>query len=332
MDYARGGVTRVCRRRRLRRLRVAASGPRWSCRRRRRRGDGRRSEVARDRGSAAGARLRRRRARPISSTGPPPRGGSATSASTTSSSPSSSSAPGHAFGFAESGGNLIDAGAGGRARRARAGLRLSRRQLSAAADLRRASRSSIAAPARSCVARGHDSDDADARRRDRVRAGAGRARAAHHLDADQRGQASRSRKLAVGDAVEWGRAERFVPKKGLDAVGGAPRVDAGWVAGFGDDAALRLRRSPKGRSTRATTGSGPTSTRQIVDLPPGASVKVARWLVVGAPTDTSLYEALAALRRRAGRGCRATSSRRRSGEPLAGRARRLRRSRRRRWR
>ena len=103
-------------------------------------------------------------------------------------------------------------------------------------------------------------------------------------------------KFAIGDAVDWGRAERFVPHKGLDAVGARQHRRR-----------LRRRasattrptptRSPKGRSTRATTGSGATSTRSVVDLPPGASVKVVRWLVVGAPTDTSLYESLATLRK-----------------------------------
>ena len=134
-------------------------------------------------------------------------------------------------------------------------------------------------------------------------------------------------KLAIGDAVDWGRAERFVPKKGLDA-SGRVTVDAGWVAGFGDDAAYAY-----------AIAEGPLDARndwewtdfnaQMVDLPPGASVKVTRWLVVGSPTDTSIVRGAGAALRKA-RWARMSGRilEEATGEPLAGARVLLRRSRR----
>ena len=108
-----------------------------------------------------------------------------------------------------------------------------------------------------------------------------------------------------------------MPKKGLDA-SGRITVEAGFVAGFGEDAAYAY-----------AVAEGPLDARndwewtdfnaQVVDLPPGASVKVVRWLVVGSPTRsrrcTRRWRRCA---RRAGPRCRDASSRRRRGEPLAG--------------
>src|SRR5262249_14411377 len=97
------------------------------------------------------------------------------------------------------------------------------------------------------------------------------------------------------DAVDWGRSERFVPHKGFDGAGHYP-VDAGWVAGFGEDAAYAY-----------VIAEGPLDSRhdwewsdfnaEVVDLPPGASVKVTRWLVVGTPPDAARYESIAGLRK-----------------------------------
>jgi hypothetical protein len=203
------------------------------------------------------------------------------------------SGPGHAFGFAESGGNIIDAAptAGHDALGQVYGYlgdTFPRQPIYERVDVVDQGDGAV------LVARGHDSDDATLAVETEYALPPG-ARAVRITSTLTNGGKRALEKLAIGDAVDWGRSERFVPRKGLDATGRIA-VDAGYVAGFGEDAAYAY-----------AVAEGPLDSRnewewtdfnaQLVDLPPGASVKVTRWLVIGSPTDTSLYESLAALRK-----------------------------------
>ncbi|MCA1663510.1 MAG: carboxypeptidase-like regulatory domain-containing protein, partial [Myxococcales bacterium] len=204
------------------------------------------------------------------------------------------SAPGHAFGFAESGGNVIDAApAGGHDALGQVygylGDTFPRQPIYERVDV--VERGDVGAV---LVARGHDSDVATLAVETEYALAAGSR--ALRITSTLTNEGKRAlEKLAIGDAVDWGRAERFVPKKGLDA-SGRMVVDAGYIAGFGEDAAYAY-----------AVAEGPLDARndwewtdfnaQLVELPAGASVKVTRWLVVGSPTDSSLYESLAQLRK-----------------------------------
>ena len=203
------------------------------------------------------------------------------------------SAPAHAIGFAESGGNVIDAApVGGRDALQQVygylGDNFPRQPVYDRVDV--ADRGGTAV----VVARGHDSDEPSLAVETEYTLAPG----AHALSISStltnEGKVTLS-KLAVGDAVEWGRSEHFVPDKGFGSGGHFP-VEAGWVAGIGDGAAYAY-----------VVAEGPLDGRhgwawsdfnvQTADLPAGASVKVTRWLVIGAPGDASLYEAIAALRK-----------------------------------
>ncbi|HXU73760.1 MAG TPA: CehA/McbA family metallohydrolase [Polyangia bacterium] len=224
------------------------------------------------------------------------------------------SAPGHAFGFAESGGNVIDAApAGGHDALGQVygylGDTFPRQPIYDRVDV--VDRGTTAA----LIARGHDSDNpALAVETEYALAPGARTLRITSTLTNEGKQALE--KLAVGDAVDWGRAERFVPHKGLDS-SGRVTVDAGWVAGFADDAAYAY-----------AVGDGPLDARndwewtdfnaQVVDLPAGASIKFQRWLVIGAPTDTTLYEALATLRKARWSRLSGRILEEATGEPLAG--------------
>jgi hypothetical protein len=102
-------------------------------------------------------------------------------------------------------------------------------------------------------------------------------------------------KFAIGDAVEWGRAERFIPGRGFDADGHF-EIDDGWVEAIGDAAAYAYviaEGALDGRHGWAWSDLN----AHVVDLPAGASVEITRWFVVGAPTDASRYETIAGLRK-----------------------------------
>ncbi|HEX4462292.1 MAG TPA: CehA/McbA family metallohydrolase [Polyangia bacterium] len=122
--------------------------------------------------------------------------------------------------------------------------------------------------------------------------------------------------FALGDAVEWGRAERFVPGRGFDA-DGRFEVDDGWVEAIGDAAAYAYvvgEGALDGRHGWAWSDFNDVR----ADLPAGASLDMTRWFVVSAPTDASRYEMIASLRkerwsRLTGRIFKPTS-----GSPLAG--------------
>ncbi len=224
------------------------------------------------------------------------------------------SAPGHAFGFAESGGNIIDAApAGGHDALGQIygylGDSFPRQPIYDRVEVVDRGASAVV------IARGHDSDNAALAVETEYALAPG-ARALRITSTLTNGGKQAIEKLAIGDAVDWGRAERFVPHRGL-GVAGRVTVDAGYVAGFAEDAAYAY-----------ALADGPLEARndwewtdfdaQVVDLPAGASVKVTRWLVVGAPTDTSLYEALATLRKARWARLSGRIVEEASGEPLAG--------------
>ncbi|HEX6839514.1 MAG TPA: CehA/McbA family metallohydrolase [Polyangia bacterium] len=203
------------------------------------------------------------------------------------------SAPGHAFGFAESGGNVIDAApAGGHDALGQVygylGDTFPRQPVYDRVDVVDRGATAVV------VARGHDSDDPTIAVETEYALAPGTRALRITSTLTNEGKKAIDR-FAIGDAVDWGRAERFVPKKGLDA-SGRVSVDAGWIGGFGEDAAYAY-----------AIAEGPLDARndwewtdfnaQLVELPPGASATVTRWLVIGSPTDTSLYEALATVRK-----------------------------------
>jgi len=203
------------------------------------------------------------------------------------------SAPGHAFGFAESGGNVIDAApAGGHDALGQVygylGDTFPRQPVYDRVEVAERGATAVV------VARGHDSDDPTIAVETEYALAPGTHALRITSTLTNEGKKGLDR-FAIGDAVDWGRAERFVPRKGLDA-SGRVSVDAGWIGGFGEDAAYAY-----------AVAEGPLDARndwewtdfnaQLVELPPGASAKVTRWLVIGSPTDTSLYEALATVRK-----------------------------------
>jgi hypothetical protein len=99
----------------------------------------------------------------------------------------------------------------------------------------------------------------------------------------------------VGDAIEWGRAERFVPGVGLRADG---RLDGagGVLYGLGERTTYAwVAENPP---APALHGAGWTDVvAGKLDLPPGRSARVKRWLVVGDSASPSVAETAAALRK-----------------------------------
>ena len=227
------------------------------------------------------------------------------------------SAPGHAFGYAESGGNIIDAAPTGNKDAlgqvyGYLGDAFPRQPIYDRVEV--VERSDLGGSA-AVVARGHDSDNA-AIAVDTEYALAPGARALRITSTVTNQGAKPVAKLAIGDVVDWGRAERFVPHRGLDA-SGRISVDAGFVAGFADDAAYAYAIAEGPLDTRNDWQASDCNA-QIVDLPPGASVKVTRWLVVGSSTDASIYESLATLRKADWSRLSGRILEEGTGEPLAG--------------
>ncbi len=225
------------------------------------------------------------------------------------------SAPGHAFGFAESGGNVIDAApTGGHDALGQVygylGDTFPRQPVYDRVDV--VERAELGAVV---VARGHDSDERTLAVETEYALPPG-SRALRITSTLTNEGPKALDKLAIGDAVDWGRAERFVPKKGLDASGRIP-VDAGWIAGFSDDAAYAY-----------AVAEGPLDSRndwewtdfnvELVGLPAGETVKVTRWLVIAPPTDTPLYEAIATVRKARWSRLSGRILEEATGEPLAG--------------
>jgi len=96
------------------------------------------------------------------------------------------------------------------------------------------------------------------------------------------------RGYSVGDAVQWGQAERFAPGFG-DAVHGRRALAGGYLIGYSDGAsyAYVTKAAPlDGRHGGAWSDLNAGK----VDLPAGGSGSVTRWLVVGPPDGAALLE------------------------------------------
>ena len=201
------------------------------------------------------------------------------------------SAPDHAFGFADSGGNIIDAAPP-------AGATRSARSTATSATAFRASRSTTASRSPSataprwCVARGHDSDEPTLAIETEYALAPG-ARALRLTSTFTNGGDKPLSKLAIGDAVDWGRTERFVPEARLSPPTATTLSTPAGSAGFGADAAYAYAVAEGPLDCAQRLGLDATSTRRWSTCRPAQSVSVTRWLVVGLPTDTALYEALA---------------------------------------
>src|SRR5207237_66087 len=134
-----------------------------------------------------------------------------------------------AFGFAESGGNIIDAApTGGHDALGQLygylGDTFPRQPVYDRVDVVDLGTSAAV------VARGHDSDDAALAVETEYALAPGSRAVKITSTLTNQGKKALE-KFAIGDALDWGRAERFVPKKGIDA-SGRINVDAGYVAGF----------------------------------------------------------------------------------------------------
>jgi hypothetical protein len=203
------------------------------------------------------------------------------------------SAPARRSGFSRSGGNLIDAAPAGGHDALRQiygylGDSFPRQPIYNHVDVLNERGTGV------IVARGHDSDDPRILVETRYSLAPGSDAVAIDTTLSNGGDKPLEH-FAIGDAVEWGRAERFIPGRGLDAAGHFA-TDAGWVEGIADSAAYAYVIAEGALDARHGWASSEFNTN-IVDLPPGASVRVTRWFVVGSPTDARRYETIAALRK-----------------------------------
>lgn len=102
-------------------------------------------------------------------------------------------------------------------------------------------------------------------------------------------------RFGLGDALEWGRSEPFVPDHGLHADGHIV-TDEGYVTAYGGDSAyayVLADNSLDGKYGWAWSDF----TDVVVDMPPSTSARYARHFAVGAPTDAVLDRTIAALRK-----------------------------------
>lgn len=203
------------------------------------------------------------------------------------------SAPDHTVGFAESGGNVIDAAPlGGRDSLQQLygylGDAFPRQPVYDHVEPHESNGTAYV------VARGHDSDLPTLAVETEYALAPGSNALAITTTLTNTGTSALSR-FAIGDAVEWGRAQRFAPGKGFYGNGHFP-VAAGWEAGLASETAYAY-----------VVAEGPLDARHgwawtdfnaaVVDLPAGASVKVTRWLVVGPASGAALYDTIAQLRK-----------------------------------
>ncbi|MFO0726933.1 MAG: CehA/McbA family metallohydrolase [Myxococcota bacterium] len=99
---------------------------------------------------------------------------------------------------------------------------------------------------------------------------------------------------AMGDAVQWGRAEHLAPGIGFQLSG--RKKDLPWIAGLGPGTSYAFV------APRGATFSGPNGAMwsdpigQIEDLPPKKPVAYSRHLVVGSGDTASMMPAIARLR------------------------------------
>jgi hypothetical protein len=102
----------------------------------------------------------------------------------------------------------------------------------------------------------------------------------------------------VGDAIEWGRAERFVPGDG-NRPQGTFEVKAGWLLALGERSSYAYVADPdQAPSLPGTHGSAWSDlVAGKIDLPPGRASRVRRWLVVGGTAASDVAETAMALRK-----------------------------------
>jgi hypothetical protein len=202
------------------------------------------------------------------------------------------SAPERALGFAESGGNLIDAAPlGGKdvIKQLHGYLDDRSPRQPIYTEMQVAQRGDTAV----VIARGHDSQD-EALAITTEYALAPRSSALAITTVLEYGGEQAIKIFLVGDAVEWGRSEPFVPGHGFDWSGHAP-APAGWVSAQAGNTAYAY-----------VTASGPLDGRhgwawsnfnlQPVELVPHKSVTVTRWFAVAPSTDLQLARTIAELR------------------------------------
>jgi hypothetical protein len=202
--------------------------------------------------------------------------------------------PDHVLGFADSGGHVIDAGPSGGQ-----DALMQLFELTGAQFPRQALYDQVIAEQRQGAAvvraTGHDSEDKDLNIVTEYVLPQG-ARAVEITTTYLNAGSSPMRSFAVGEAIQWGRAERFIPEQGF-SVEATPRdltTPEGWLLGV----------APK--VSYAYAVNGPLAARHgagwsnvklgELALLPGAAAKIQRWLIVSPTPDVSLGEALASLR------------------------------------
>lgn len=201
-------------------------------------------------------------------------------------------APARAIGFADSGGNIIDAAPLG-------GHDTLKQMFGYVADNfpRQPLYDRIEARQRgreaTVVVTGHDSIDPTITVETEYRLAPGSS-AVKITSTFINGGKQKINRLALGDALEWGRSEPFVPGHGLHATGRIA-TDEGYLFAYGGDVAYAYvvaDGSLDGRHGWAWSDFNDVT----VDLPPGGSARLVRYFAVGAPTDAVLGETVAALR------------------------------------
>jgi len=103
----------------------------------------------------------------------------------------------------------------------------------------------------------------------------------------------------LGDAIQWGRTERFTPGHGFAQPAPSSRelnIAEGWIAGIADDVTYAYV-TDEASGLRGRHGSAWSNLNlKKSDLAPGQTFKVRRWLIVGATGDVAVGESLARLR------------------------------------
>jgi hypothetical protein len=105
------------------------------------------------------------------------------------------------------------------------------------------------------------------------------------------------RELPVGEAIQWGLSERFIPEQGFAAEAAAPRevtTPQGWMLGIGSGVTYGY---VVAGPLKAKHGAGWSDVALgELTIAPGATQKFSRWLVISAAPDLALGEAISSLR------------------------------------
>jgi hypothetical protein len=201
----------------------------------------------------------------------------------------------HVVGFADSGGHLIDAGPSGGQDALKQLFALTGASFPRQAVYERVETDQRDAAA-VVRALGHDSEDKDLQIITEYALEPG-ARAVEITTTYRNGGSSALRRFAVGEAIEWGMSERFVPEQGFTIEAGAPReitTPQGWLVGVAPEVSYGYAVSGP-LTARHAVGWSDVTLGELA-LVPGAAGRVKRWLVVSPTTDVALGEAMAALR------------------------------------